>query len=136
MVEVYFVTGANDHNLWCDFVSGLPMHGWARHSSTLMQRPSRPPGTEWDAKAIDKANRSVVHRVRSTGDPTTDIMAWDKILAEFANGFMQGPYYSLDELPAGQKRLVPRFPLLERHGGAIVDSCRVIDDCKIPNVNK
>ena len=30
IVEVCFVTGTNDHNLWCDFVSGLPMHGWAR----------------------------------------------------------------------------------------------------------
>ena len=105
------------------------------HSSTSNQRPSRPPGTEWDANVTDKANSSVLHRVMSIGDQTTDTMAWDKILAEFANGSMQGPYYSLDELPAGQKRLVPRFPWLERHGGAKVDSCRVIDDCKITNIN-
>ena len=89
---------------------------------------------------IETANAKVMTRVRTTGDPDLDRLAWDKLEAEFQNGSMLGPFYDLDEIPGvtgctGVRRLVPIFGIIERHGGAVVDSVRVIDDCRIPNLN-
>ena len=47
---------------------------------------------------------------------------------------MKGPYYSLLDLPAYDPesyevpRLLNRVGILEQHGGAAEESCRVIDD--------
>ena len=85
MVECSFLTGRNDCHLFVDYVFGLPMYGWARHSSTLMQRFSRPPMPRWSDDEIETANAKVLTRVRSTGDPDLDRMAWDKLETEFTN---------------------------------------------------
>ena len=69
-------------------------------------------------------------KVRSSGDREVDIAAWDKTIAEFKAGSMLGPFYSLSDLPVDAPRLLWRFPLMEKHGGAVVSSCRLIDDCR------
>ena len=64
------------------------------------------------------------------------MLAWDKTKKEFSSFSMVGPYYSLAELPGTNDqsstvpRLLNRFGILEMHGGATTESCRVIDDGK------
>ena len=47
---------------------------------------------------------------------------------EFLSTSMLGPYYSLVQLPDGDPILLNTFGILEMHGGATEESCRVIDD--------
>ena len=53
-----------------------------------------------------------------------------KSAAEFADGSLEGPYFSVDEVKHkyGRVRLLPRFPIWEQHGGAESASCRNIDN--------
>ena len=136
MREISFVVGQVDPLLWVDYAFGLPMLGWARHSSTMVQRESRPPRVvSASPSEIEAGNRAALAKARSTGDDDLDRMAWEKTSKELENGTMYGPYYSLDALPPGAPRLLNRFPILEKHGGATEASCRVIDDCKISSHN-
>ena len=94
-------------------------------------RPQRPTGAE-----LTEENRVALERAKPTANPRVDMMAWEKTKAEFEKMTMLGPFYSLSELPAYHPeekpvpRLLNRFGILEQHGGATVESCRVIDDGK------
>ena len=46
MREVSFICKGLDYNLVLDYVFGLPMLGWARHSPVMLQRRSGPPRAE------------------------------------------------------------------------------------------
>ena len=135
MRELSFVCGGCDPHLFIDYCFGLPMYGMARHSSTLMQRASRQPAPPSNNAELDSLNRLVLTRVKSTGDVALDVAAYDKTLLEFEKGSMIGPFDSLSDLPSGRKIFLPRFPIREKHGGAIDFSVRLIDDCKISGVN-
>ena len=86
MREVSFICSGTDANLFVDYVFGLPMHGVARHSSTLMQRRSRPPAPPADDEELDRINQLVISRVRPTDDDEFDRAAFAKTEAEFAKG--------------------------------------------------
>ena len=135
MREISFICGGCDHNLFVDYVFGLPMHGLARHSTTLMQRSSRPPAMPASDAELVKMNDLVLSRVKSTGDLELDEAAHVKTMAEFEKGTMIGPFLDIASLPAGRRRFLPRFPIRERHGGAVDFSVRLIDDCRISGVN-
>ena len=135
MKELDFVCGHRDPLLWADYCFGLPMLGFARHSSTMVQRLSKPPMFPMSDEELIAANNLCLSRVGPSGNPKLDMMAWDKTCIEFSVGSLLGPFYSLNELPKGRYRLLPRFAILERHGNATEDSCRVIDDCKLPGLN-
>ena len=122
MKELDFASGHGDPLIWCDYCFGLPMLGYARHSTTMVQRPSRPPGFPLSNDELAKANDVVLHKVKPSRDPKVDLMAWEKTTAEFAKGSLLGPFYDLRDLPHGRVRLLPRFAILERHGNAIADS--------------
>ena len=62
-------------------------------------------------------------------------MAWEKTSAECKSGTALDPFYSLCDLPPGEPRLLNRFFIRERHGGAVEDSCRNIDDCRDHNLD-
>ena len=114
-----------------DFVSGLPMLGWARHSPIMLQRISKPPRAEFPSKEeIEVDNKIALDRAKPSKSPKLDQLAWAKTKKEFENSTMTGPFYSLDELPHGDRRLLNRFGIIEMHGGATEESCRVIDDGK------
>ena len=51
MRELSFVCRELDFVLMCDYVFGMPMMGWARHSPMLMQRVSEPPRAEKPSNA-------------------------------------------------------------------------------------
>ena len=51
MRELTFVCRELDFVLMCDYVFGMPMMGWARHSPMLMQRVSEPPRAEKPSNA-------------------------------------------------------------------------------------
>ena len=137
MRELIFVCPNVDSNLMVDFVFGLPMLGWARHSPVMLQRvfeqanSKRPTSGE-----ILEENKIALERAKPSKNSNVDALAWEKTKGEFVNRTMVGPFYSLDELPCDDlssdtpPRLLNRFGILEMHGGATQESCRVIDDGK------
>ena len=136
MREVRFVCNIGDCNLFVDYVFGLPMLGWARHSPLLCQRTTNIPRSDRPTDAeIEANNIEVLRKARPAKDPKVDIMAWAKTEVELNKGTAIGPYYSFAALPRGRKRLLNRFTILERHGGATEDSARNIDDCRAQGHN-
>ena len=134
MTEVTFICGGLDTNLMVDYVFGLPMMGWARHSPTMVQRTTRPPRAVRPSEdEVLAHNEVVLERAKPSKDQEADKLSWDKSKAEFKSSTMLGPYYEFDEIPRthrGTPRLLNRFGILERHGGATEASVRNIDDAK------
>lgn len=107
------------------------MLGWARHSPVMLQRRSGPPRAEPPSKRqIAVENEIALSSAKPSYSPVLDKLAWEKTQKEFENFSMLGPYYSFGELPTGCPRFLNRFGILEMHGGATEESCRVIDDGK------
>ena len=137
MRELIFLCPGVDCNLMVDFVFGLPMLGWARHSPVMVQRESEPRNSERPTvDQIFEENKIPLERAKPSRNKNVDALAWEKTKGEFVNKTMVGPFYSLDKLPGGDDacnkppRLLNRFGILEMHGGATDESCRVIDDGK------
>ena len=131
MREVTFISEDMDQDLFVDYVFGLAMLGWALHSPLMLQRQSNSPDAEVPSKEeVEAENLTALDRAKPSGNPKLDQMAWEKTVKEFEARSMLGPFYSLDDLPPGDPRLLNRFGILEMHGGATEESCRVIDDGK------
>ena len=135
MREITFLCGNLDTVLMCDYVFGLPMLGWARHSTTMLQRTTRPPRAELPTPAENKAQNAIaLARVKPSRDPEADVLSWHKTKAEFEKETMIGPFYSIEDLPGNPSledvRILNRFGIMERHGGAEEASVRNIDDGK------
>ena len=84
MREVTYMCLGLDSNFMVDFVFGLPMMGWARHSPVMQQRESnvsraRRPSPE----EVLAENRIALERAKPSRDPRVDELAWDKTKAEF-----------------------------------------------------
>lgn len=137
MREVTFTCLGLDIHLMVDFVSGLPMMGWARHSPVMQQRESMHPRARRPSpEEVLAENRVAIKRAKPSNNPKLDDVAWEKTKAGFAQQTMKGPYCGLDELPKvwPDSCAVPRWlncvGILEMRGGATLESCRVIDDGK------
>ena len=140
MRELTFVCGEVDAVLMCDYVFGMPMLGWARHSPTMLQRTTRPPRAELPTPAENLVeNRSALERAKPSRDHEADTLSWKKTKAEFEKQTMVGPFYAVSDLPGSPSlediRILNRFGILERHGGAKEQSVRNIDDGKKGNHN-
>ena len=121
--------------LMCDYVFGLPMLGWARHSTTMLQRTTKPPRAAIPTPAENLAENLVaLERVKPSKSHEADVMSWKKTKKEFEQQTMIGPYYAIGDLPGNPSlrdvRILNRFGILERHGGAEESSVRNIDDGK------
>ena len=113
MREVLHICHGLDNNLVLDYVFGLPMMGWARHSPVLLQRASDPPRAEQPTEEQRLAENAIaLTRAKPTADPKLDALAWEKTRKEFENASMLGPFYSLNDLPSGKPRLLNRFGIL------------------------
>lgn len=108
-----------DYNLVVDYVFGLPMLGWARHSPVMLQRRSESPRAEAPTRAeMMEENKIALSRAKPSYSPVLDRLAWEKTQKEFLTFSMLGPCYSLAQLSDGDPRLLNRFGILEMHGGA------------------
>ena len=131
MREVTLICSGLDVNLFVDYVFGLPMLGWARHSPVMVQRSSEMPRAERPSpEEVATENAEVLKRAKPSYSRKLYELAWAKTKKEFESFSMVGPYHSLAQLPPGLPRLLNRFGILEMHGGATEESCRVIDDGK------
>ena len=80
-----------------------------------------------------------LERAKPSRDPEADQLSWEKTKSEFSNSTMLGPYYCIEDLPKipGRiPRLLNRFGILEKHGGAEEASVRNIDDGKARGHNE
>ena len=137
MREVRYVCCIGDFNIMLDYIFGLPMMGWARHSPLLCQKTTAPPRADKPSREqISDNNAVVMAKAKASTIPEQDLLSWEKTDAEFQAGTMLGPYYAIGHLPGTDPRLLNRFSILERHGGAVQASCRNIDDCKAPGHNE
>ena len=100
--EVTYICAGMDPNLFVDYVFGLPVLGWARHSLIMLQRSSGPSRAELPIREmIEKENEIALVRAKPCKSPELDQMAWAKTKKEFENSIMLGPHYSLEKLPSG-----------------------------------
>ena len=75
-----------------DLVRGLPMAGWARHCSNLVQKLSSWPTPSYAVlDDVDEHNERVLASVRSMGDREADELAWSKSQKESDTGGLLGP---------------------------------------------
>ena len=136
MREINFVARCPDYSAVLDLVWGLPMAGWARHSPHLVQRMSAlPKPLELSLVDVHEHNLKVLARVRSTGNPVADELAWTKCQREFDTGGLLGPWKSLGDIPYADFRLLQRFIIEEQHGGQAA-TVRCIDDALIGGQNE
>ena len=92
MREVTFLCIGMDMNLMVDFVFGLPMMGWVRHSPVMQQRESDCPRARRPSPdEVLAENRIALERAKPSKDPKVDILAWAKTKAEFQKQTMKGP---------------------------------------------
>ena len=102
MREVNYLCNGVDYNLVIDYVFGLPMMGWARHSPVMLQRKSDPPrAVRPSLSQIAAENAIALSRAKPSYSAVLDKLAWEKTQKEFEHFSMLGPYYSLAELPSG-----------------------------------
>ena len=101
----------------------------------MMQRATRPPmPVNKDNDERMKTNAKVLRKVRPSGDPAVDALAWEKSVKEFEVGSLVGPFDNIDDMPVSEVRLVQRFPLAEQHGES-EPTVRNIDNCILQNVH-
>jgi len=131
MRELSWVCQFPDRRFLVDYVFGMSTVGWADPAPNFVPRfmePEVPVDLAW--ADVASHNAFIMSRVFSTGDESLDQASWKKTMAEFEDGSLIGPFYSLEEVEAqwGAVRLLPRFPIWEQHGGAEEATCRNIDN--------
>ena len=90
-------------------------------------------GGEPSREAIASENVLAMERAKPSRDHEADEKSGAKSEKELTEHTMLGPYYKLPDLPGDPDhtpRVLNRFGILERHGGAQEDSVRNIDDGK------
>ena len=75
-------------------------------------------------------NLGILHSTGPNKDHDLDWAAWRKTQEEIESNVVEGPFFSLAELPTGT-RLLRRFGTWEQHGGAVERTCRLIDDARL-----
>ena len=113
MREVRFVCCIGDFNIMLDYIFGLPMMGWARHSPLLCQKITSPPRAEKPGREqVIADNAIVLAKAKASKSPEQDLLSWEKTEVEFQSGTLLGPYYAIGHLPGMDPRLLNRFPFL------------------------
>ena len=122
--------GYEDKHLLHD-ISSLPLIGLAPVSGVLSPKSVHATVSlsEFWSK-VPRRNVEVFNRVGPTGDTELDRRASDKTHEEFALGFMDGPYNSLEECPGQHQVLVRRKPRWQS------GDVRNIDDCSENGINE
>ena len=83
--EVSYVVGWRDPPLWPDYVSGLPMTGWACPALALPSKLTSLSRSVDSLLSIDgNHNEKILGSVKSTGDPSLDMASWQGSKKEFA----------------------------------------------------
>ena len=108
-------------------ISSLPLTDLAPFSGVLS--PKSVHATVSLSEFWSNVNVELFNRVGPTGDTELDRRASDKTHEEFALGFMDGPYNSLEECPGQHKVLVRRKPRWQS------GDVRNIDDCSENGIN-
>jgi len=135
MREISRTTGTADFAFRIDYACGMPMLGWASASPSHLFRRSEPQCSVDELMATTaEHNQQMVARTRASPIEGLDDLAWAKTQEEVALDMVTPPMRSLEQLMRtygfGRVRLCRRFGIVERHGGALEDSGRVIDDLK------
>ena len=75
MREVRFVCCIGDFNIMLDYIFGLPMMGWARHSPFLCQKITSPPRAEKPGREqIIADNAVVLAKAKASKSPEQDLL--------------------------------------------------------------
>ena len=136
MRELSFATCFHDPWLITDIAFGMPAIGWAPHAPTMQIRHAPP---EVDISHLltdaDAHNAKILDRTGPSSDRDLDWSAWRKTEEEMSTNVLEGPFFSLQDLPSGT-RLLRRFGTWEQHAGATEPTCRLIDDALAGGQNK
>ena len=119
MREVSWASGYPDPTIMIGLVLGLPALGWACRAP-LMQVRFAPPLVQVAelSEKLDEHNRYILGRIIPSTDIELDKAAWAKSMTEVDKNFVVGPYRHIDQIPGGPIRLLRRFAIWEKHGGA------------------
>lgn len=87
MVELNYLAGYADHDLFCDLTVGLPMMGWARRSPVLIQRESSSPAPlDQHDVGLGEHNQDMIDPIRPATSPEQGSVAWEKREEDFKSG--------------------------------------------------
>ena len=131
MRELSWCVAFPDRAFLADYVLGMNTLFWADPAPRFVPRlvePLYPKEGFWDN--VDAHNVAMLARVKPSGDDALDAASWEKSSAEFEDGALRGPYFSLEEVQTkyGRVRLLPRFGIWEQHGGSEEPTVRNIDN--------
>ena len=101
MRELSWLMNFPDRSFLVDYVLGMRTLGWADPAPRFIPRTMEPlyhMDTFWDD--VDVHNQEILRRVKSSGDPKLDMASWEKTAAEFKDGALKGPYFSIKDVQA------------------------------------
>ena len=126
--ELAFVCLPEDYSAIACLVTGLPMIGWAPPAFGNLPRV-KPPANSLEDWLPDRSERNskLLGRIRGTGDPELDSIAYAKTSEEVAAGVLLGPFRP-DDLSFLCPCIAPRCGIWECHGNAETPGVRNIDD--------
>lgn len=123
-----------DSELVKDTLAGFSLTAKAKHTGVFEYRVNLPSATEQTVRQSSTFhNAAMLSKCSSSGDNRVDLDFWEQNMAEQQKGWLQGPFYLIEEVIAeldGQiPHLVRRFPLVQSA------KIRSIDDYREANLN-
>lgn len=99
MRELSWITRFDDGSFLLVYVLGMSILFWADPAPRFILRRMEPLNDREVFRIdVDVHNARILARAKSGGDIELDRASWEKSAAEFADGSLQGPYFSLDEV--------------------------------------
>ena len=123
-----------DLSLVSEMFSGFSLVGLEEYKQAFEYEPIMPKSTTSQLQSTSVMNnQSLLKRTKTSGNPETDDKLWSLVLEERDNGWLVGPFYSVDELLPHTGGVRPhisrRFPL--EQGSKL----RPIDDYAESSIN-
>ena len=110
MRELSWITRFDDGSFLLVYVLGMSILFWADPAPRFILRRMEPLNDREVFRIdVDVHNARILARAKSGGDIELDRASWEKSAAEFADGSLQGPYFSLDEVKKSMVFAVLQF---------------------------
>jgi hypothetical protein len=122
-----------DTSIGKEMIEGAKLTGMHEHTGIFPFEMSLPTITEEHLRSNSELrNQSMLTRTKSSGDSDLDEQLWSQTLDENKNGWLDGPFYSIDHLSDHLKdvpHVSRRFPISQSN------KVRAIDDFHESNIN-
>ena len=135
--ELQYLCMTDDVTCISDYAVGKPMLGWTRRAYGQRYKVTNPTMSIKELKEYCRENNTkMILRTQRSDDEDLNLAVDEKVAEEVEIDALQGPYFSLEEVPGDEEPMVvPRHGIWEMHGGQEQETCRLIDDMLISKHN-